>query len=79
VAEGAYGPSNPGRSIWTFGAGVHTNFTLQAHLADPADDPAPSGIRVDWTFERNLDGTEDTPSDVYMYFEERYWYRQCGA
>jgi len=79
IASGPRGPGNPGQSVWTFQPKdeMYANFTLQIDLSDPGEEANPGPVRVDWHFERDLDGDPDTPSAALVLYTTNFWYRTC--
>ncbi len=81
VRDFRYGPDQAAKqavSIITF-AGNQENLTFFVDLAPITGDAEPSGIRIDWTITRNLDGDPETPSGAAFNYEATPWYRVCGA
>lgn len=58
--------------------GTAGNFTYDAILAEPGQEPNPRGLRIDWYFTPAQDATEDDPSFAAIEFTVGYWYRICG-
>lgn len=77
VSDLRYGVSNRQESIH-FTEGTAGNFTIDAILAEPGEEPRPRGIRIDWYFTPDNDATEQEPSEVGIEFTAHYWYRVCG-
>lgn len=72
------------KNEWVFRSDPQTryafhNVTLRVELAQPDEDPAPSGVFLQWSFAPNLDGNMDTPSFAVIRYAPEFWYRTCSS
>ena len=73
----ATGPDGPHLDHWSFGPGIHKNFTLQVVLASPHDEPDTRPIVIQWDFLPDTDTR--TPSEAVMLYTAYVWYRTCSS
>lgn len=77
LGKGVPGRSNEGADAYTYGPGVHNNFTLQVHLVPMGQPARATPIRVEWLFVPDLDGNPATPSRVQFDTVAKFEYRAC--
>jgi hypothetical protein len=72
-----HGRTGEERDVWSWGPGVHANFTLKVPLAAPDQPPDTAPIVLRWDFVP--DTSARTPSEAVMFYTAYFWYRTCGA
>ena len=64
------------KDTWTWGPGLHTNFTLKIALAAPNEPPVTDPVVLRWDFIPDTDTR--TPSEGVMLYTAYFWYRTCN-
>jgi hypothetical protein len=77
IRDLATGSADSGKDVWTWGPGIYRNFTLQVHLAEPNEAPAPEPVLLRWDFVP--DANPKSPSEAIMLYTAYFWYRTCSS
>ncbi len=59
-------------------SGDHGAFDVFVDLVPASDEPAPTSVRIEWSFARNADGDLATDSFAAFRYGVAPWYRVCG-